>query len=381
MANTTSRFFLLPMDNMRYTERGHAGTHAFLEINLRNVKELYSRWMQMFPSIKPHYAVKCNPDIRIIETLAQLGCHFDCASGVEIQTVLNAGVPPDHILFANTCKLPCDIALAEREGVYRMTCDSIFELDKIAKYSPHARIILRIRLQDSQNTIIPFGSKFGASPDQWDGILDKAIESGVPIIGVSFHVGSGCSNPDAYSTALIEARKLMSLLEQREFSPYVIDIGGGFVSPIHSEIQYVIQDKLKTLFDPNVYEYIAEPGRFMVETCTTHYAQIIGKRIDDKEYKYWISDSIYGCFADVAHGYLTPEFEIVTRTLCDPVFHWTTIYGSTCDGGDVIAKHVRLPELEIGDWIKCENMGAYTKVLASGFNGMRFDAIRTVYVE
>lgn len=55
----------------------------------------------------------------------------------------------------------------------------------------------------------------------------------------------------------------------------------------------------------------------------------------------------------------------------------STIFGPTCDSLDCIGKAVRLPELDIGDWLYFLDAGAYTNSSTSHFNGFRND--RAVY--
>ena len=52
----------------------------------------------------PSTAVKCNNDPVVLAVLASLGCGFDCASRAELQAVLDLGVSPDKIIYANPCK-------------------------------------------------------------------------------------------------------------------------------------------------------------------------------------------------------------------------------------------------------------------------------------
>lgn len=49
-------------------------------------------------------AIKCNTDIEVVQLLAKLGANFDCASKSEIKKILDMGVSPDRIIFANPCK-------------------------------------------------------------------------------------------------------------------------------------------------------------------------------------------------------------------------------------------------------------------------------------
>ena len=51
-----------------------------------------------------YLAIKCNPDPAVVKLLANLGANFDCASKGEIQQILDMGVAPEKIVFANPCK-------------------------------------------------------------------------------------------------------------------------------------------------------------------------------------------------------------------------------------------------------------------------------------
>jgi len=76
--------------------------------------------------VEPHYAVKCNSDRVILETLAKLGCKFDCASQAEIEMVLNfTEVSGKDVIFANPCKPKGHLIYAKEVGVKQMTFDNL----------------------------------------------------------------------------------------------------------------------------------------------------------------------------------------------------------------------------------------------------------------
>ena len=59
----------------------------FYIIDIGEIIKLYEKWLSCFPTIKPYYAVKCNPNPVILDVLACLGTQFDCASENEIKSV------------------------------------------------------------------------------------------------------------------------------------------------------------------------------------------------------------------------------------------------------------------------------------------------------
>lgn len=357
------------------------GSHSFLEIDLGVVRQLYKEWAETYPLIKPHFAVKCHPDPLIIQELAHCGAGFDAASGTELRLVKNLAPTSSDIIYAHTCKLPKDLQWANDHGIYRLTADSLWELEKISRYAPRAEVLIRIACGDP-HAKIPFGTKFGATPDMWPSLLQHATDLGQPIVGVSFHVGSGSSSAEAYATALARAHAFIDMARTRGHpGAHIVDVGGGFMAPLDPKVATTINAALKAAD----ITYIAEPGRYFVETACTYYAEIIGKRISSTgTHEYWINDSQYGCFADVAHGYLHPVPEVVTNTSIQDLLgqrHYSSIiYGITCDGNDIICKDALLPHLHMGDWIRFKNMGAYTVVLATGFNGMDFYKIPKKYL-
>ena len=97
--------------------------------------------------------MKCNNEPAILDLLAKHGLGFDCASKGEIQTILNLGVPPERIIFANPCKQPSHIKHAAEGNVSMMTFDNEQELHKIKSIYPDAELVIRIMVDDSKSSI------------------------------------------------------------------------------------------------------------------------------------------------------------------------------------------------------------------------------------
>lgn len=66
---------------------------AFFIIDLGRVTDKYKRWKEELPTVKPFFAIKCNPNTAIIRTLASLGTGFDCASMTEMRQVTSSSSP------------------------------------------------------------------------------------------------------------------------------------------------------------------------------------------------------------------------------------------------------------------------------------------------
>ncbi len=341
---------------------GSAPSDTFYTLNLEVLKKVYRDWNEKLPHVRPHYAVKCNPTREILQELARLGSNFDCASPPEIQAVLDLGVEPSRIIYANPCKRTEDIVFAKGVGIPSTTFDSECELRKMAQHYPDCKLILRIRADDP-NARCPLGNKYGVEEREWDVLLFTARSLGLDVVGVSFHVGSYASSPKVFSLALAKAKKALRIAKKYGYDPKIVDIGGGFSSA----------SGLPNIKPIKGLELIAEPGRFFVEQVMELHTPVIGVKGSGVT----ISESLYGAFNCILFDHAAPQVKEVRgidgRRL-DGAPIKRTIFGSTCDGGDTIYKEYELPEgTDLGSWIVWENMGAYTCAATTQFNGIPFN--------
>lgn len=352
------------------------------------VTRLYDRWREALPTVQPYYAVKCNSDEHLLAHLADLGVFFDCASPAEMDLVLKyGGVSPVEILYANPQKLKEDLALAVERGVSRTTVDSIYEIDKLADVAPGMECLIRFYANDP-TAQCPLSNKFGAMPDEWEALLERARDRGVPVVGMSFHVGSGAKSPKAFQMAIRNAQRLYVLGKRYGFALNLLDIGGGFVAETFETFASTIRSTLADAgFLRAPFTVIAEPGRYFAETVATLFTQVTGRRDRGDARHYYLTDSIYGSFNALMYDHMVPtpvpfrsEQSDESAPPSPTALYPSTLFGATCDGLDTIVEHAMLPELKVGDWIQWPKMGAYTTTGASLFNGFGFPFIPKFYL-
>jgi len=358
----------LPMIHPCAQRNNVTSDEAFHVLDLERVVEKYNHWASCFPGVTPFYAVKSNPNPAVVETLANLGCGFDCASPFEFELVSSMGVPPERIIYANPCKSPDAIAAAKRSGVYKTTFDSESELVKLSALYPQMELVLRIGVDD-KDAQCPLSNKFGASLIESERLLKLAKVLGMKVTGVSFHVGSG-GTMKTYASALTDAKSVFDLGLKLGHPMSILDIGGGFpgtcdeASANLTKISQIVTPFLSQF--PEGTQFISEPGRYFCAESQTLAAMIIGKRIRDGRISYFIADGVYQSFNCIMY-----DHSEVMSSNPSPGFYPSNIFGQTCDGLDEIAKSIELPSLNIGDWIAFPTMGAYTLAAASRFNGFR----------
>jgi ornithine decarboxylase len=235
----------------------HRVEESFYVVDIGLVVSQLYQWREYFPRVEAFYAIKCNPDPVIVETLVTLGCSFDCASRNEMRLVQNVaaklGVKQPDIIFANPCKPRSHIIEAVCRNVTLMTFDNEAEVKKCASISNKIQLILRI-ITDDSGSQCRLSSKFGAPKSSWRPLLSAAKAHGLSVVGVSFHVGSGCRDSTRYAMALRDARELFDLAEaEYGFKMTVLDIGGGFPGETHS-----LWNPASVFGDPTAEEPIPE---------------------------------------------------------------------------------------------------------------------------
>lgn len=107
--------------------------------NVDDIVLKHKNWLAKMPRVIPHYAVKCNDSNIVLATLAALNTGFDCASKAEISKVLDLGVAPERIIFAQPAKPASHLRYAAQTNVKQMTVDSEIELHKIKRLYPEAK--------------------------------------------------------------------------------------------------------------------------------------------------------------------------------------------------------------------------------------------------
>jgi len=355
---------------------------AFYIVDLGVVARKFDEWSTYLPRVKPFYAIKCNPDNAIIKLLGSLGAGFDCASRSEIQQILGSGVDSSRIIFANPCKMKSHIEFAKSNDVPLMTFDNTHELTKIAEIYPDAKLVLRIITDDSQS-VCRFSTKFGAPLDTTYDLLTLAKSLGLNVVGVSFHVGSGCMSVSSFISAIRSAHHVFQQAQEIGFNLTLLDLGGGWPGTNDGRISFPsIADGIRPIIDelfPAHVEVIAEPGRFFSCESYTLAVNIYAKRtvVDqtthEKHFLYYINEGVYQSFNCVLYDHYNPTPLILNARPTDsntPIYR-STIFGPTCDSIDCIGKDIPFPELEVGDWLYFKNMGAYTLAAGSPFNGFK----------
>src|SRR5213075_2553116 len=119
-------------------------TRPFLIVDTAIVRDKARRFRAAMPRVRPHYAVKANPDRRVLKVLAQEGCGFEIASTAELDLLMSLGVPAAEVFYSNPVKPREAVAYAASKGVEWFVIDRLDEMRRIHAVRPDAKHYLRI---------------------------------------------------------------------------------------------------------------------------------------------------------------------------------------------------------------------------------------------
>jgi ornithine decarboxylase len=314
------------------------------------------------------YAIKANPDLRIAKMMQSTGMGFEIASAGELKKVKSLGVEPDKIITGNTVKTVDFIQQLYAYGVRRFAFDSEDEIRKIAQHAPGSKVYIRLSVPN-EGSEWPLSKKFGVEMDDACQLLVLSKESGLDPVGITFHVGSQCTNIYNWDSAIDKARRLWDMVAGKGIKLSLLNLGGGYpidytkhvtdIETIDRRIDKLLNDKF-----PENIEVFIEPGRGIVGDAGVFMTSVIGKAKRGDENWLYIDVGVFGGLMEsiggIKYSYVVESQKTAKK--------WV-VAGPSCDSFDVMDHDVVLPEPELNDRIFILGSGAYTTSYASEFNG------------
>ncbi len=343
----------------------------FLAVDLNRILENYRRVRNSINGVEVFYAIKANDHPRIVQVLAKEGSSFEISSLNELKMLKDLKVPSKRIICMNPIKSVEFLSKMNSQGVELMAYDSTDEIDKIKKYAPHAKIILRISVSN-EGSDWPLTKKFGVDAAEAMRLLDYAKRKGVEPAGLTFHVGSQCLNKNNWVSALYVCDDIWNQAKKKGINLKLLSLGGGI--PIHhikkipsiEEIGEAINEAVARNFQSSLgaVRLTIEPGRGLVGDAAIMVTKVIGKAKRGNEDWIYIDAGVFNGLMETIEKF---AYEIKTKKSGKK--STVTIAGPSCDSVDIPFKDAQLADVNIGDFIYIINAGAYTTVYASTFNG------------
>lgn len=330
----------------------------------------------------PHricYAVKANPNLAILNMLANLNSGFDIVSIGELERVLASKGDPSKIIFSGVGKQAAEIIRALEVGIYCFNVESELELEKINTIAKHQKKIAPIALRINPNIdarthrYIATGlneNKFGIELARVSSLCKKIKSlSNLTLIGVGCHIGSQLTKLEPFMEALDCLLELIPTLTSAGFELKHIDIGGGLGICYRDEHPPSIQEyvsAIRSKVEKTQLELILEPGRVIVGQA--------GMLVTKVEY---IKETSHKNFAIVDAGMndlLRPALYEAWQNIIPVHRHEASspkvnydIVGPVCESADFLGYQREL-SLHVDDLLAICTTGAYGFSMSSNYN-------------
>lgn len=338
------------------------------------------------PAVQLAYAIKANPAPEILSAVIAAGVRdYDVASLTEIAAV-HAACPEARLHFNHPVKAPEDIAAAwQKFGVRNFVVDAVQEVDKIASaigrpLTGEATLLVRfIDPRKTRGSEYNFDVKFGAPPEEALHILHHAHQLGFQV-GLAFHPGSQCENPQSYCDLLRCARRIaLAAYADHGIAIKRLNLGGGWPAPYVGSLNMppadyfrIVREVLADVLEgwTPAPEVIAEPGRAVVAEACSLVTRVELRKAGNRLH---INDGYYGGLIEQYFVSFHPPVRAYRPdgTIIEGAAESFAIFGPTCDGIDQLKHAYQLPAvIKNGDYIVFGSMGAYSNACATQFNGI-----------
>lgn len=359
------------------------GSNSFYlldEIKLAsNFNKFRNAFSRHYANVKLGYSYKTNYIPRICMIADRLDCYAEVVSKLEYDIARLLKVK-SGIIFNGPLKFEDEIKTALEDGNI-VNIDSLYEIEYLKSISESTDTAFHVGIRcyfDLNNNI---NSRFGI--DGESDVLAKAFNAINEIENISvngLHCHFSVRNRDLNSfklrtSKLIDASKKLFKNE----SPEYLDIGGGFFSyptsavksrfpdmeiPTFEEYGEVVGQLMKQAYPEEEVRLIIEPGTAIVADCIDFYTQVISyKKLGDREVLL-VDGSTQNIKPNGSFNNI--EFERISSGAGTKEHQNLDIVGYTCMENDILYSGYKNP-VKIGDFLKYENVGAYSIVFKPPF--------------
>jgi diaminopimelate decarboxylase len=325
------------------------------------------------------FAVKSNPNLSVLATLARLGAGADVVSGGELARAMAAGIPADRIVFSGVGKQVHELAAGIEAGILQFNVESEAEIVMLgavaAQRGKTVEISIRINPAVDPRThgkISTGGAdaKFGIP---WDRVPAAfalaAAQPNLRAIGLAAHIGSQLTDLSPVEDTIRRLGELASQMVAAGHDIKRIDCGGGLGVPYRADqpappspAHYAAMVARVTAGWP--WRLMFEPGRMIVGNAGVLVSTVILTKegasrhfvVVDAAMNDLLRPSLYNAWHDIRA--LRPTTERVVATVVGPI----------CETGDTFAEDRTIEAVTGGDRIAFMTAGAYGATMASTYN-------------
>lgn len=344
-----------------------------IDEKVRILQKSFSEFAELF------FAVKANCSISILKILKEHDIGAEAVSPGEIFMALKAGIEPDSILYDSLARKEKEIQYAIDKGIKFFNFESLDQavfLDDCAENSTqqiNAFVRINPGIFPKTHSHLSTGSawsKFGIPVADLNKVCEIAKDfKSIKLVGVHYHIGSQLLSPEPYFEALEKIKSAIELFNKNGLNIKYINLGGGFGIPYREGEKGFnassLSETYKQISDNYGVHVFLELGRFLVGESGFIITRVIDVK-DREGFPLYVVDSgmndnprpaIYD-----AYHHIEPLFKKSGKKIK------SRVVGPICENSDEFGTY-ELPPLKIGEMLVIHSCGAYTRTMASNYNG------------
>ncbi|MDX1566379.1 MAG: diaminopimelate decarboxylase [Longimicrobiales bacterium] len=328
------------------------------------------------------YSVKANGTLALLDRIARLGAGADIVSGGELFRALEAGVPPERIVFAGVGKRQEEMEAALEAGIHAFHVESEGELHLLADVAGERGEVAPISIRINPDVAAPSSHDYirtGHAAAKFGVPIPRALElyrwaserKALRIRGVDLHIGSQVNAVEPYRAALGRVLEVVDALEADGIDVEYVDLGGGFAVPEQKDAEKLEPADVAEVLLPELrtrgLRLVLEPGRAIVAEAGLLVARVLYVK-EQGGVTFVVTDAGMTDFLRPSHynGYHRIEG---VREGRDRSIRTVDVVGPICESGDFLGRDRRIPLPEPGDLLAVRDAGAYGFVMSMQYNG------------
>lgn len=333
------------------------------------------------------YCVKANGNRRVLEAFRPHVAGLDLSSAGELDMAVATGYDPKRASIAGPGKTVTDLVRCVEGGVGIISLESVAELGRLGEVArergKRQDVTLRINpVQTPKEFAMRMGggaSQFGVAEEEASAAIDAVLaESGVRLVGLHIYAGTQCLEESALVENMMGSLAIVGrLAEEKDLTPEVVNLGGGFGIPYFTGQKAVDTPALGKAITEKLLEwraanprfakarFVFELGRFLIGQYGIYVARVTEVK-ETRGKRYVILDGgMHHCFP------ATGNFgQLVKKNY--PVLNLTRggdeaaenapqeVCGPLCTPMDSMARGLRIARAEPGDLVGFFASGAYS---------------------
>jgi diaminopimelate decarboxylase len=325
------------------------------------------------------YAVKANPNLSVIATLAKLGAGADVVSLGEMKRALAGGVPADRIVFSGVGKTRDEMGEALDAGIFQFNLESEPEAAQLSEVAAAkgatAQVAFRVNPDVDAGTHAKISTgkaenKFGVPIDRaLDAYAMAAALPGLDPVGVAVHIGSQLAQLGPLERAFTRVGELIAELRRAGHAIGRADLGGGLGIPYYPDLppppspaEYgAMVRRVTASWDVRL---VFEPGRLIAGNAGVLVTRALFVKTGAVT-KFVVVDAAMN---DLLRPTLYDAYHRIRAVRPRDGRMVASIVGPVCESGDTFAEGRELTPVEPDDLLAIMTAGAYGATMASTYN-------------